>query len=311
VKNNHFMPAPLRVLMVEDSVDDMLLTAAALQRGGLEPVVERVETAASMQAALAAHDWDLIICDYSMPHFTGPAALAVYQQKGVDIPFIGVSGTVGEENVAEMLKAGAHDYVMKSNLARLVPAVKRELRAAQERRDRRQTEAASTYLASIVESCDDAIIGKTLDGIVVSWNAGAERIYGYTAAEMIGRSISVLIPPYRPEELPEIFEAIRRGEGVDGLETVRIRKDGTAVEVSLTISPIKDAGGRVVGASTVAHDITRRKQEENERLGLIQDLTAALTHVHPGSGRSTAVPNRSTPDRGDRQDQGPRRQRSV
>jgi PAS domain S-box-containing protein len=96
---------------------------------------------------------------------------------------------------------------------------------------------------------------------------------------MIGRSISVLIPSYRPEELPEIFEVIKRGEAVDGLETVRIRKDGTAVEVSLTISPIKDAGGQVVGASTVAHDITRRKREENERLGLIQDLTAALAHV--------------------------------
>ena len=101
---------------------------------------------------------------------------------------------------------------------------------------------------------------------MVSWNAGAERLYGYSAAEMIGRSISVLIPPYRPTELPEIFETIKQGEGVDGLETVRIRKDGTAVEVSLTISPIKDAGGRVVGASTVARDITRRKQEDNERL---------------------------------------------
>ena len=266
--------------MVEDSADDTLLIAIELRRGGLDLVSERVETAASMRAALDVHDWDLIICDYSMPHFAGRAALAIYQQKGVDIPFIGVSGTVGEEAVAEMLKAGAHDYVMKSNLARLAPAVKRELAAAQERRDRRQTEAASAYLASIVKSCDDAIIGKTLDGTVVSWNRGAERIYGYRAAEMIGCSISVLIPSYRPEEPPGIFETIRRGEGVDGLETVRLRQDGTAVEVSLTISPIKDAGGRVVGASTVAHDITRRKQEDNERLGLIKDLTAALAHVH-------------------------------
>jgi len=125
------------------------------------------------------------------------------------------------------------------------------------------------------------IVGETLDGTVVSWNTGAERLYGYSAAEMIGHSISVLIPSYRPEELPEILEAIKRGEGVDGLETVRLRKDGRPVEVSLTISPIKDAGGQVVGASTVTHDITRRKQEENERLGLIKDLAAALSHVHP------------------------------
>jgi PAS domain S-box-containing protein len=127
----------------------------------------------------------------------------------------------------------------------------------------------------------------------VSWNPGAERLYGYSAAEMIGRSVSILIPSYRPEELPEIYETIKQGKGVDGLETVRIRKDGTPMEVSLTVSPIKDAGGRVVGASTVARDITSRKQEENKRLGLIQDLTSALSHVHPESGSGAAVPRHS------------------
>lgn len=290
MENDDIMRGPLRVLVVEDSVDDTLLITAALQRGGLDPVYERVETAASLQAALDVRHWDLILCDYSLPQLTGPAALAIYQQKGLDIPFILVSGTVGEEPVAEMMKAGAHDYVMKSHLARLAPAVKRELRAAQERRARRQAETVSAYLASIVESCDDAIIGKTLDGTVVSWNPGAERLYGYSAAEMIGRPISVLVPSYRPEELPEIFDALKQGKGVDGLETVRIRKDGTPVEVSLTISPIKDGAGRVVGASTVARDITRRKQEENERLGLIKELTAALAHVHfrPDSGAGVA-----------------------
>jgi two-component system cell cycle sensor histidine kinase/response regulator CckA len=288
------MPGPLRVLIVEDSVDDTLLIAAELQRGGLDPVFERVETAASLHAALDVHPWDLIICDYSMPQLAGPAALAIYQQKGLDIPFISVSGTVGEETVAEMIKAGAHDYVLKSHLARLVPAVKRELHAAQERRDRRQTEAISAYLASIVESCDDATIGKTLDGTVVSWNTGAERLYGYAAAQMIGHSISVLIPAYRPEELPDIRETIKRGKAVEGVETVRIRKDGKPVEVSLTISPIKDATGRIVGASTVARDITQRKQEENERLGLIKDLTAALAHGYLGSTRDAAVPSHST-----------------
>jgi len=183
--------------------------------------------------------------------------------------------------VAEMIKAGAHDYVLKSNLNRLPPAVKQELRAAQERRGRRQAETIAGYLASIVESCDDAIVGKTLEGVVVSWNRGAERLYGYTAEEMIGRSVSVLISPNRPEELPDILETIKRGEGVDRLETVRLRKGGTPVDVSLTISPIKDVSGRVVGASTVARDITSRKQVENERLELIKDLTAALSHTQP------------------------------
>ena len=280
VECNDMMSGPLRVLMVEDSVDDTLLIAAALEHGGLDPVFERVETAAALRAALDRHDWDVVICDYSMPQLAGPEALAIYRQKGLDIPFIAVSGTVGEETVAEMIKAGAHDYVLKSNLGRLAPAVKQELRAAQERRDRQQAEAIAVYLASIVESCDDAIVGTTLEGMVVSWNHGAERLYGYSAEEMLGRSVSILISPNRPEELPEILQTIKRGEGVDGLETVRLRKDGSPVEVSLTISPIKDISGRVVGASAVARDITRRKQEENERLGLIQDLTAALAHTH-------------------------------
>jgi PAS domain S-box-containing protein len=270
----------LRVLMVEDSEDDALLMAAELQRGGVEPAFERVETWAVLQAALDRQEWDLIICDYSMPQLGGLAALAMCRQKGLDIPFVSVSGTVGEETVAEMMKAGADDHVLKSHLARLVPAVERALRAARERCRRRQADAVASYLASIVQSCEDGIIGKTLDGMVVSWNAGAERVYGYTADEMIGRSVSILIPSYRPEELPGILEKIARGEGVDDFETVRLRKDGTPVEVSLTISPIRDANGHLVGASTVTRDIRRRKQEENERLSLIKDLTSALTHVH-------------------------------
>jgi two-component system, cell cycle sensor histidine kinase and response regulator CckA len=268
-------------LMIEDSPGDALLITRELERGGLAPVWERVETAASLRAALDVHDWDLIICDYSMPELAGPTALAIYQEKGLDIPFISVSGTVGEETVAEMMKNGAHDYVIKTHLARLVPAVKRELQAALERRTRRQNEVTIAFLAAIVQSCEDAIIGKTLDGTVVSWNAAAERLYGYLATEMIGRSISVLFPSYRPRELPDLLEKIRQGQRVDRLETVRIRKDGTPVEVSLTISPIKGTNGQIIGASVVARDITQRKREENERLGLIKDLTSALSHVHP------------------------------
>jgi PAS domain S-box-containing protein len=234
-----------------------------------------------MQKALQAGKWDLVISDFSMPQFGGAAALTLYLQSGLDVPFILVSGTMGEDIAVEMLKAGAHHYLMKENLGKLVPAVNRELRASQERRIRSQTEATQTYLASIVSSCNDAIIGKTLDGTVVSWNAGAEKLYGYRADEMIGRSITTLCPRYRPEELPEIMDRIKLGEQVQQLETVRLRKDGTPVEVSVVISPIKDGAGQIIGASSVSRDISRRKQEENERLALIQELTAALSHARP------------------------------
>src|SRR6266478_3364468 len=128
----------LRALIVEDSVEDTFFIVRELQRGGFNVSFERVETCVTMQTALAAQTWDVIISDYSLPRFGGAAALAVYQQSGLDIPFIIVSGAIGEDRAVEMVKAGAHDYVMKDNLARLVPAVEHELGAAMQRRIRRQ-----------------------------------------------------------------------------------------------------------------------------------------------------------------------------
>ncbi len=275
---------PLRVLIVEDSEDDTLLMVRELQRGGFDPVFERVQTPDSMTAALQAQAWDLIISDYSMPQFGGSAALSLFKQQGLDIPFIAVSGVIGEDTAVEMMKAGADDYVMKSRLARLAPAVRRELRAAQERRVRKQAEAAMAHLASIVESCEDAIVGETLDGVVTSWNTGAQRLYGYAPQEMIGRPVSILVPAFRSYDLPEIYDQLKRGQPLEPFETVRLRKDGKAIDVSLTVSPIRDRDGRVMGASTVARDITRRKAEEQERLRLIQELTDALTQVKTLSG---------------------------
>ena len=117
-------------------------------------------------------------------------------------------------------------------------------------------------LAAIVESCSDAIIGKTLSGIITSWNPSATRLHGYGAAEAIGRSIDLIIPEDRGDELPAVLERIGRGERVEPYETVRVRKDGGRVGVSLTVSPIRDATGAVVGASAVARDIAERKQVE-------------------------------------------------
>ena len=123
-------------------------------------------------------------------------------------------------------------------------------------------EKARSLLAAIVESSDDAIIGKTLDGIITSWNSGAERIYGYTSKEILGRSISVLTPPHLPDDVLQILKKIRRGERINHYETVRLRKDGKQIDVSLTISPIRDATGKAIGASTISHDITGRKSAD-------------------------------------------------
>ncbi|HVS28779.1 MAG TPA: diguanylate cyclase, partial [Solirubrobacteraceae bacterium] len=122
-------------------------------------------------------------------------------------------------------------------------------------------------------SSHDAIIGKDLDGVITSWNVGAERLYGYTAAEIAGKSISVLVPPGRDDELPEILRRVRGGERVDDFETVRSRKDGTQVDVSMTVSPIRDPDGHVVGVSTIARDVSVRLRYQ-EQLQFLADHDA-------------------------------------
>ena len=288
------MSDSLRVLIVEDSVNDTFFIVRELQRGGFNVEFERVETALSMQTALEAQAWDLVISDYAMPVFGGSAALALCQRQSLDIPFIVVSGVMGEELAVEMLKAGASDYVMKDRIGRLVQSVRRELRAAQDRRIRKQTEASVSYLASLVQSAEDAIVGATSEGTIVSWNAGAEQLYGHTAADVIGQPISLLFPPYRPEAWSDTMDRLNQGRPVERLETVRLRKDGTAVEVSVTVSVIRDSEGRIIGASSIARDISRRRQEENDRLTLIRELTTALSENR--SPKAAAATMRTEPN---------------
>jgi PAS domain S-box-containing protein len=130
--------------------------------------------------------------------------------------------------------------------------------------ERRRAEEAQVRLAAIVSSSEDAIIGKTLGGIITSWNQGAERIYGYKAEDVIGRSLAFLIPPDRPDELPGILAQLAQGEAISHYETERVRQDGQVIPVSLTISPIQDPAGTIVGASTIARDISAQKQAQAE-----------------------------------------------
>jgi two-component system CheB/CheR fusion protein len=138
--------------------------------------------------------------------------------------------------------------------------------------DRKRAEINAQRLASIVEFSDDAIVSKDLNGIIVSWNSGAERLFGYTAEEVIGQSVTILIPPDRLDEEPAILARILRGEHVDHYETIRRRKDGSSVEISLTVSPIKDASGRVVGASKIARDISERRQAQEQQKFLVGEM---------------------------------------
>ncbi len=183
------------------------------------------------------------------------------------------------ENVTAMLPASLHqplgpfEVVLKRKDGQRITAEIRTipveikgrtlvLGIARDISERKRAEAVARLLAAIVESSEDAIVGKTLDGIVTSWNAGAERVYGYTAEEMIGRSMAVVMPPGQEAELSTLLERIRRGEHIEHLETVRLRKDGSRRDVWLTLSPIVDAAGAVIGASSIARDITERHRIE-------------------------------------------------
>jgi sigma-B regulation protein RsbU (phosphoserine phosphatase) len=274
----------IEILLVEDSANDAFLLLEEFKRRDYAPVSQQVESPETFLAALRQKVWDVVICDYLLPQFSGPEALKLFRSLGLDLPFIVVSGVFGEEKAVTMMKAGASDYILKGDLSRLVPAVEREMDAAQERRRRKRAEGAMQYLAAIVESSEDAIYGKSLDSIIASWNPAAERLFGFSAEEIIGRSTVGLFPLSRRDELLDIVASIRRGETVSNPETERLHKDGRVIPVSVTISPIKSPEGEIIGASSIVRDLTRQKQADQERQLLSRRLSVATNEVRALSG---------------------------
>ncbi|WP_245514611.1 PAS domain S-box protein [Aquamicrobium defluvii] len=147
--------------------------------------------------------------------------------------------------------------------------------------------------AAIVNSSDDAILAKDLEGTIVSWNRGAERLFGYTADEIIGKSVVTLIPADRPDEEPNILSHIRAGETIDHYETVRRRKDGSLVEISLSVSPIRDRQGRIAGAATIARDITERRRAEQQQHLLIQEMNHRIKNLFTLAGSVVSLSKQS------------------
>src|SRR6266702_4981070 len=166
------MATPLRVLFIEDSDDDTTLQVRLLRQGGYEVSYERVETPDALSAALEKK-WDIIISDYSMPHFKGTDALKFVRQKGQDVPFIFVSGTIGEDTAVAALKIGAQDYLMKTNLSRLIPSVQRELREFEERQERRRLERQVHQLQRF------GAIGRLAGGVAHDFNNVIGAIMGW------------------------------------------------------------------------------------------------------------------------------------
>jgi PAS domain S-box-containing protein len=270
------MGAPLRALLVEDSEDDALLLQRELRRGDYEPVCERVDTAEAMEAALEERTWDIVISDHSMPAFSSSAALELLRRKGfVDMPFIIVSGRIGEDVAVAAMKAGAHDYIMKDNLARLNTAIERELRETEVRRQRRQAEeelkVSETRFRQMIEQSPLSIQIFSPDGRTLRVNRAWERLWGVTLEQ---------IPHYNVLQDPQLVEKgimpyIERGFAgqAAAIPPVKYEPEETIPNVSEVphrwvrafIYPVKDAGGNIREVVLVHEDITDRMEAEAER----------------------------------------------
>jgi PAS domain S-box-containing protein len=264
------MRTPLNVLIVEDSEFDTQMLVNLLRQGGYEPAFERVETAEAMKAALITQHWDVILADYNLPQFNARAALQILKESQLDLPFIIVSGGIGEDIAVAAMKSGAHDYLMKGNLQRLVPAVERELREAANRSSQRAAENAllesELRYRLLWESAPDAVVLMDRKGCIHFANPAVKKIFGYNPEELIGQSLTILQPErLRGAHSMGIERYTRTGikkTNWTAMETYGLRKDGAEIPLEISFSDMQLNGQmRFVG---FIRDITERLRTERE-----------------------------------------------
>ncbi|MBA3247856.1 MAG: response regulator [Pyrinomonadaceae bacterium] len=265
----------LSILHLEDSPPDAELVHATMLDGGIDCVMRRVETRADFQAAVAEGCFDLTLADHSLPSFDGISALAISRELCPDVPFIFVSGALGEELAIETLKSGATDYVLKERLERLVPSVRRALREAEERAERKQIEEAlrdsEEHFRAVAETAADAVITIDESSVIQFINAAAEKIFGHAVSEMIGQSLTALMPDYlrRTHEgaLSRYLETGRRHISWAAVGLPGLHKDGHEVPLEVSFAEFVKGGRRYF--TGIARDITERRRAEEERERLL------------------------------------------
>jgi len=264
---------PLRVLIIEDSEDDALLLLRELTRGGFDPMVERVDTREDMVAALDRQIWDIILCDYVMPRFSGLHALALLKEKSLDVPFIIVSGRIGEEPAVEAMRAGAHDFVMKNNLSRLLPVVERELREsrenarlakeAQEATKMREETQAQLNLLLAAAPVGMAFWDRSLRYIRV--NDALATMYGIPAESHVGRQVDEVLAEMSATVEPILKRVLETGIPVTDMEiNSETATPGQWRHWLASYFPVRAADGHVLGVGAVVVEITERKRAEEE-----------------------------------------------
>lgn len=305
------MKLPLAILIVEDSEDDAELIVLEVKRGNYEPRWQRVDTKKDMMSALKRESWDLIIADYALPQFSGLEALKLLKENEIDLPFILVSGTIGEEIAVDAMKAGAHDYIMKGNLKRLVPAIEREMREAGIRAEHRKTELAlkesEQRFRSLFENMREASLTSDQDGNILSANPAAASILGFREAELMKG-----IPTRNLFEMSDNQENIMgevRDKGYsENFEATLVKQDGSEERVHILGSAIltKAADSETMCIESIFTDISEKKRLEEQLLqaqkmeavgrlagGIAHDFNNLLTVIMGNAefGLQTTQPN--------------------
>lgn len=286
---NEMQHRSLHVLLVEDSPDDADLVLFALAEGGYEAVCQRVETGAEMRTAMEEGGWDIVISDFNLPRFDAHEALAVLREKEADIPFIILSGCIGEESAVALMKEGANDFVMKDRPARLVPAIERELREAAMRCEHRQAQERlrenEKLLEGVTAALGEGILVLNDKGALVFMNPEAERLLGWTLKELHGKDMHRLIYSQKQDgaHLAETDGGLLVGVLKDGgvrraEEDIFWRKDGAPMHVSIVASAIIE-NGKAVAAVIAFQDISPRKLAEWELLESRKQLRELSAHL--------------------------------
>ncbi|MBM4431044.1 MAG: response regulator, partial [Chloroflexi bacterium] len=283
----------MNILIVGNSEDDTLLLERVLRRGGHNPTFERVETAATMKAALGQQTWDLVISDYSMPHFNGLDALTLLKESGLDLPFIIVSNAIGEETVAEAMRAGAHDYIVKGNLTRLVPAIERELRDAEVRRERKKDlikkiERAKQEWESTVDSLPELVCLVDDRGHIIRANRTVETWNLGRVTDVKGREFHQLLHPdcagsscYLSSLWKQAWEKAVQGQPAQ----CEAYDETLKRHVSVQVQPWKDwekgtlIGSTVVIVRDISEQVAAHQMREHLTDMIVHDLRNPLSNI--------------------------------
>ena len=299
------MNKELRVLLVEDSEDDATLLIRALKKGGVQPIVERVETEDEMNKALKKQDWDVVIADYVLPRFSGLDAISVLKKSEQDLPFIIVSGKIGEETAVEAMRAGAHDYIMKGNLTRLIPAIEREMAEARVRQKRKEAEEelrrsyheladttaelektnkqmrneieerhkAETnalemkeHLQNVIDSASEIIISIDANNRITTWNKTTEIVTGYKPKDVLNWSITKLALFENKQKLLDLVKSISTETLHNYVDLVIITKNQSKKILRINGSRIKGKEKKDSGVLLIGRDITREVEMHGKLL---------------------------------------------